>query len=108
MLTMWARRACAAWRRARCCRWCRPLRPRSPTPPASVATSTPAPTIGSTSSSNSSVHLSDYLAVVRGGGELGTAAAHRLARAGFTVIVTELAQPLALRRGAAFAEAVYA
>jgi xanthine dehydrogenase accessory factor len=53
------------------------------------------------------VYLSDYLAVVRGGGGLGTAVAHRLSRSGFTVLVTELAQPLALHRGAAFAEAVY-
>jgi len=53
------------------------------------------------------VVLSDYLVVVRGGGGLGSAVAHRLARSGFTVLVTELAQPLALRRGADFAEAVY-
>jgi xanthine dehydrogenase accessory factor len=53
------------------------------------------------------VYLSDYLVVVRGGGGLGTAVAHRLLRSGFTVLVTELAQPLAVRRGAAFAEAVY-
>ncbi len=53
------------------------------------------------------MYLSDYLVVVRGGGGLGTGVAHRLARSGFTVIVTELAQPLTLRRGAAFAEAVY-
>ena len=53
------------------------------------------------------MYLSDYLVVVRGGGGLGTAVAHRLVRSGFTVIVTELAQPLAVRRGASFAEAVY-
>jgi len=53
------------------------------------------------------VYLSDYLVVVRGGGGLGTAIAHRLVRSGFTVLVTELAQPLALHRAAAFAEAVY-
>ena len=53
------------------------------------------------------MYLSDYLVVVRGGGNLGTAVAHRLAVAGFTVMLTELAQPLAVRRGAAFAEAVY-
>jgi xanthine dehydrogenase accessory factor len=54
------------------------------------------------------VRLSDYLAVVRGGGDLGTGVAHRLARSGFTVMVTELAQPLAVRRAVSFAEAVYA
>ncbi len=45
--------------------------------------------------------------VVRGGGDLGTGVAHRLVRSGFTVIVTELAQPLAVRRAVSFAEAVY-
>jgi xanthine dehydrogenase accessory factor len=53
------------------------------------------------------VHLSDFLVVVRGGGDLGTGVAHRLVRAGFTVMVTELAQPLAVRRAVSFAEAVY-
>jgi xanthine dehydrogenase accessory factor len=53
------------------------------------------------------VYLSDYLVVVRGGGGLGTAVAHRLVRSGFTVLVTELAQPLVLHRAASFAEAVY-
>jgi xanthine dehydrogenase accessory factor len=53
------------------------------------------------------VYLSDYLVVVRGGGGLGTAVAHRLVRSGFTVLVTELAQPLALHRAVSFAEAVY-
>jgi xanthine dehydrogenase accessory factor len=54
------------------------------------------------------VHLSDIIIVVRGGGAVGTGVAYRLFRAGFTVIVTELGQPRAVRRGAAFAEAVYA
>jgi xanthine dehydrogenase accessory factor len=53
------------------------------------------------------VYLSDYLVVVRGGGDLGTGVAHRLVRSGFTVLVTELAQPLAVRRAVSFAEAVY-
>jgi len=54
------------------------------------------------------VHLSDHLVLVRGGGEFGTGVAVRLHRAGFTVMVTELAQPRCLRRAAALAEAVYA
>ncbi len=54
------------------------------------------------------MHLSDHLVLVRGGGQLGTGVAVRLQRAGFTVLVTELAQPRCLRRGAALAEAVYA
>jgi xanthine dehydrogenase accessory factor len=52
--------------------------------------------------------LSDILVVVRGGGDLGTGAAHRLHRSGFTVMVTELAQPMCVRRAVSFAEAVYA
>ncbi|MCC7361120.1 MAG: hypothetical protein IT317_16670 [Anaerolineales bacterium] len=52
--------------------------------------------------------LSDYLAVVRGGGALGSGVALRLHYAGFTVLVTELARPRCLRRAAALAQAVYA
>jgi xanthine dehydrogenase accessory factor len=54
------------------------------------------------------VRLSDTLVVVRGGGDLGTGVAHRLHTAGFTVMVTELAQPMCVRRAVSFAEAVYA
>lgn len=54
------------------------------------------------------MQLSDHLVLVRGGGQLGSGVALRLHRAGFTVLVTELAQPRCLRRGAALAEAVYA
>lgn len=52
--------------------------------------------------------LSDILVLVRGGGDVATGVAHRLHRAGFTVMVTELPQPLCVRRAVAFAEAVYA
>ena len=51
--------------------------------------------------------LSDTLILVRGGGDLGTGVAHRLQRAGFTLLVTEIAQPLCVRRWVSFAEAVY-
>lgn len=44
---------------------------------------------------------------VRGGGEIGSAIALRLARAEMHVIVTETPQPRALRRTTSFAEAVY-
>ncbi len=47
------------------------------------------------------------LVVVRGAGDLASGAIHRLHRAGFSVLATELPQPLALRRTVAFAEAVY-
>lgn len=48
------------------------------------------------------------LAVVRGGGELGSAAARLLFLSGFHVVVLERAQPLAVRRLVCFAEAVRA
>ncbi len=47
------------------------------------------------------------LVLVRGGGDLGTGVAHRLHRAGFRVLITELPQPLVIRRAVAFASAVY-
>jgi len=47
------------------------------------------------------------LVLIRGGGDLATGAAARLHRAGFAVVVTELRQPLVLRRTVALAEAAY-
>ncbi|HLV97870.1 MAG TPA: selenium-dependent molybdenum cofactor biosynthesis protein YqeB [Ktedonobacterales bacterium] len=44
---------------------------------------------------------------VKGAGDLASGTIHRLHRAGFTVVATELPQPLALRRTVAFAEAIY-
>src|SRR5688572_9237335 len=51
---------------------------------------------------------SSGLVVVRGGGELGSAAARLLCLAGFSVVVLERAQPLAVRRLVCFSEAVLA
>ena len=48
------------------------------------------------------------LVLVRGGGDLATGVVLRLHRAGLKVVITELAQPLAVRRAVSFAEAVYA
>jgi xanthine dehydrogenase accessory factor len=48
------------------------------------------------------------LVVVRGGGDLASGVAVRLYKAGFSVIVTELEKPLAVRRAVSFAEAIYA
>lgn len=45
--------------------------------------------------------------VLRGGGDLATGVAARLHRAGFSIIVTEIEKPLAVRRLVALAEAVY-
>ena len=47
------------------------------------------------------------LVLVRGGGDLASGAILRLHRAGLNVVVTELPQPLAVRRAVSFAEAVY-
>jgi xanthine dehydrogenase accessory factor len=47
------------------------------------------------------------LLLVRGGGDLATGVALRLYRAGLQLVISELAQPLAVRRAVAFAEAVY-
>lgn len=45
--------------------------------------------------------------LIRGGGELASGVALRLFRAGLRVVITELPQPLAIRRLVSFAEAVY-
>ena len=48
------------------------------------------------------------LILIRGGGDLASGVALRLWKAGFRVAITELPQPLAVRRLVSFAEAVYA
>lgn len=53
------------------------------------------------------MQIENSIAIVRGGGDLGTGAALRLQRAGWRVVVCELAQPLVIRRTVAFASAVY-
>ena len=45
--------------------------------------------------------------LIRGGGDLATGVALRLHRVGAKVVITELQQPLVLRRTVAFAEAIY-
>jgi xanthine dehydrogenase accessory factor len=47
------------------------------------------------------------LILIRGGGDLTTGVAIRLLRSGLRIVVTELSQPLAVRRTVSFAEAVY-
>ncbi len=47
------------------------------------------------------------LIIIRGGGDLASGVALRLHRAGFRLIITELPQPLVVRRLVSFAEAVY-
>jgi xanthine dehydrogenase accessory factor len=48
------------------------------------------------------------LILIRGGGDLATGVALRLIHSGLRVAITELPQPLAVRRTVSFAEAVYA
>ncbi len=50
--------------------------------------------------------LSEVLVVLRGGGDLATGAAWRLKRAGFGVLICELAAPLTVRRAVSFSSAV--
>lgn len=50
--------------------------------------------------------FAEHLVVVRGGGDLATGVVARLHRAGFPVIVLELAAPLAIRRTVSVAAAV--
>ncbi len=48
------------------------------------------------------------IVILRGGGDLASGVALRLYRAGIQVVITELPQPLAIRRLVSFAEAIYA
>ena len=50
----------------------------------------------------------DHLVLLRGGGDLATGVAWRLSRAGFPVVVTELAEPLTIRRAVAASAAITA
>lgn len=47
------------------------------------------------------------LVLLRGGGDLASGVALRLHRAGIQLVITELTQPLAVRRAVSFGEAVY-
>jgi len=50
---------------------------------------------------------SPLVVLVKGGGEMGTGVAHRLARCGFHVCLTDIPEPQAVRRGVTFSEAVF-
>ncbi len=45
--------------------------------------------------------------LIRGGGDLATGVAYRLVKAGWQVLITELPQPMAVRRLVSFSQAVY-
>jgi xanthine dehydrogenase accessory factor len=49
----------------------------------------------------------NLVVLIRGGGEVASGVAHKLARAHFKVCLTETSQPLAVSRGVAFCEAIY-
>jgi len=51
--------------------------------------------------------LANLIVVIRGGGEVASAIAHKLARCHFRVCLTEVAYPQAVCRGVAFCEAIY-
>jgi len=45
--------------------------------------------------------------IIKSGGDLGSAVAHRLLQCGFFVIITEKERPLSIRRKVSFSEAIY-
>ncbi len=51
--------------------------------------------------------MSQPIILMRGGGDLATGVALRLHRVGAQVVITELQQPLVVRRSVSFAEAIY-
>ncbi len=51
--------------------------------------------------------LTPLLVWIKGGGDLATGVAHRVHRAGMRVVITELPQPLTVRRAVAFSSAVW-
>jgi xanthine dehydrogenase accessory factor len=53
-------------------------------------------------------NMMDGLVLIRGAGDLASGVAARLERSGFPVVMTELPQPLMVRRTVCFGEAVYA
>jgi xanthine dehydrogenase accessory factor len=54
-----------------------------------------------------SAELSQLVILIRGGGEIASGVAHKLAHAHFRVCLTEVPHPLAVSRGVAFCEAIY-
>jgi xanthine dehydrogenase accessory factor len=51
--------------------------------------------------------FNDYLVGIKGGGDIATGVAFRLFRSGFPVFITELYQPLVVRRTVSFAESIF-
>ena len=53
------------------------------------------------------ISLSDIKVLIRGGGDIASGVAWRLHQCGFRVFITEIDQPMAVRRKVSFCEAVY-
>lgn len=51
--------------------------------------------------------MKDTLVLIKGAGEMASAVAHRLFRAGFQVIMTEVEKPLMVRRHVSFGNCIY-
>jgi xanthine dehydrogenase accessory factor len=51
--------------------------------------------------------VKDLTLLIKGAGEMATGVAHRLARSGFRICLTEIAEPLAVRRAVSFCEAIF-
>ena len=51
--------------------------------------------------------LTDLLVLIRGAGEQASGIAHRLFRSHFRVVLTEIAEPIAVRRAVSFCEAIW-
>lgn len=51
--------------------------------------------------------LKDLVVLVRGGGEQASGVIHRLYQSNFRLCITEIANPMAVRRGVAFCEAIF-
>lgn len=53
------------------------------------------------------MELRNLVVLIKGGGEVASGVAHKLARTHFRVCITETSQPLAVSRGTTFSEAVF-
>ena len=51
--------------------------------------------------------LTDLIILIRGAGEMASGVAWRLFQSHFKILLSEIPQPLAVRRGVSFCEAVY-
>ena len=51
--------------------------------------------------------MNEKVILVRGAGDMATGAIHKLHRAGFKVVATEIEKPLAVRRPVCLSEVIY-